>query len=1724
MPHDTSRPGSAGADVANAASSGGIHAIRGFDYQATVILDLVLDHFDLHGASAYVRPEGLDDLDLGVVTGQVERRLYAQIKKPSEDAYGTPTSSLWTVTRAANELLPGTIERLSANTHCQSWILGDAVAPELQSLVKAGDAAFETAPAAYVEIVHLLAKDRSRVVEGLSASPKRQLERWRTSANSGGDLSQTASAFADAARAAGVSDDAVARYLAEQGRVNALLPDVLERTDLRSTYGSESDVAIRVCARLETRYQLRREVVSDTLFRNLRGFINDVSKMPGRRFDRDEFELEVRCVWPSMVPIKEPPPLPEWHILRGDLVSTITGTQPWNALEVVGISGSGKTSLAAEAIAHSREAEIDRITYYVEVRGDETMRNVLVGLAFHLRRRGIPEPFGLALRPTIPDEAMLADVAGVLGNLSQPILLVMDLVDGSCSQQFARDLAAFVRALTPGKLRLAVFGQQASLSELSPFDRERHSVERLDIRGFTFEEFVRLCARTYPDPDRAQLWDVYQHVTAGRAAGLFAKFAESLAGLESIELMQANAARPPDIFLQEAERRRFANLSHGARSAAEKLMCYALPFRPKDAAEVFPSENVGLAVRELLALGLLRKQDEDALEMHEIVRAGLEESIALATRKSAHTALAAWYAARNQITAQILHLDRAGTITVAHALARGLFLQGEHWDALVPYVARNHLLTGLEVAALLTKPEPPQQAYLLPDLLRQLGDASTAEALLDEVRRQAARFDKDYSWAWKMVEAILACDQERLHPLIEFALEKPDIPGGGMTRFEYVSTGARRFAVRIAPETLALFQRQQPEIKLRMLSVMLLDRRREVLRPAFEFLASYQAPPDWRRYGGSAPGSLPLRLSRKEDVVEFLAAIPLVQPAELITAKSALLGPFAGFAWSQRGLLRTHCADILAAATEDDTVLQNAIRVIAFLGDPRLARLCERLLARDGMVHTFGKLAPALNPATVDIQQYESRLLDPDRDLQDRVACLTILAAVGGDLGKLLRRLNEFDQKNYRLWKFLFLGASVTSPFEDAIPLLEEHLFSQETDKTPVFTPILSRLGELETPQSTAMLLRALSHSDPRVRFVAATTLSQHRTRGVLPSLLAQAAQETEPAVAQTEVIAAIASGPSASDDFSMVWPRALQPEVWRCVLAERLSDASSRDVLVRLATSAGTHWQVRRAAILAASRLPYEVALEEIASSVLAERSPFSVDQSNSLTPHSLLATLLQSEAGAMLPRFIAGRERFVGLFGSIFGAAWAEAMDGPLPTGEQAANWLFDRLSYHGWPRNGQAADLTLWELRIPLLHAAVLRGFRLCKRTDLLERQLGTAHSEWFLTRCLCELGKVGALNPKKFDEVKAAVAESTWSQSPFIAKVLNTLGGSHPAPDSLHSIDPAPAPQPDAKPARIGYVEVVLLLTGHDAPGDVQPPVVIEVATQQELEHLARLLAPHNDYSQAATTSTPSVAFMPGGAHAVGGANLKIVDNRAALRRTLRPAVAAANRFGCTISWHRALLLADQYDQYLQALLDCLVAQDDSNRFYAEWAEHEDILMPSLSNIQRAGQITSYIDDKFLPFLRRNAFAGTDELLEAMCMIAVRIESPRVDEVLASLLYRWTQRFDRKVQAPQHAQNYPLWRAFGALTRHKRFGLVPGWESRLLGVLQCNIMWYQKNQIVRVLEKSRCSYIPLESMLFRTENFEHYWSDEVDRLDEACQRLFGDIAPEGAARRGQVVGSG
>jgi hypothetical protein len=94
-----------------------------------------------------------------------------------------------------------------------------------------------------------------------------------------------------------------------------------------------------------------------------------------------------------------------------------------------------------------------------------------------------------------------------------------------------------------------------------------------------------------------------------------------------------------------------------------------------------------------------------------------------------------------------------------------------------------------------------------------------------------------------------------------------------------------------------------------------------------------------------------------------------------------------------------------------------------------------------------------------------------------------------------------------------------------------------------------------------------------------------------LGSLIDQYAKEDVEALAVALATAIVASGPRSVADLQ---GRHDSPatQLWQCILAMRLRDASMADRLITIAGDSAQNWQLRRAAIFAAGRLPYEAAL----------------------------------------------------------------------------------------------------------------------------------------------------------------------------------------------------------------------------------------------------------------------------------------------------------------------------------------------------------------------------------------------------------------------------------------------------------------------------------------------------------------------------------------------------
>ncbi|MDQ0084490.1 RecA/RadA recombinase [Variovorax boronicumulans] len=1698
--------------------SGGISAIKGFDYQAAVTLEFLFEHFE-SDSEGFVRPEGVDDLVLYSPFASGTDQRFVQIKKPTESRDGVPRPCAWTTADAIRELMPAAWRNLLGTSDRQVWVLGDAADAELDALIHAGRDAPACAKAAFWQTVQALA--HNELVRAGAAkdalptwSPRSRTTLYANMPNEGA-AQYLHDAFEKQAKQMGLAQAFVDLHASAIWTVAAALPEVLSRISLRSAYGSEAEVGERVRARLVLEHGLAPEVVEKTLFLNLRGFINEIAKQHGKTFSRSDFEAELRCVWPQMIPIRIPPVLEAYHVPRPDI--TVPLVHARGITEVIGISGSGKTSLAAEVIIQARQLAGDREVFYAEVRQHVSLRDVLAGVAFHLRRKGFQAPFRVATDATLSEENMIASLCEVLAEIGIDAMLLLDFVEGHCSYAFASQIAKFVQALPAGAVAITIFAQEGVLRLMSPAEREEKGVTLLNVRGLTSREFLQLVAHWHPDPDRALVHRVFQRVTAGRQAGLFAARARALARAPSLDAMYNIASQPAHAVLPVVERMRFATISDPSRSAAEKLVCFALPFSRGEAAQVFRDHHVGVAIQEMLELGLLRSQSMDLLEMHETVRAGLEEGMALGLRETTHLELANWYRLQGVVTAEVLHLEKAGRFAQAAERARNAFLQGGQWGGLANFVVARKLVSPEEViAAVADAGKKFDHLFILPRILQDLG-LESVDSLIGVLDRNPGRFASDHAWGGAIVETILKFDPSRLHELVEQALRQPHADTGEFSALGVLAVGMRRARTELPPATLSLLDAQTPQVQREMLPMLVQDKRRGVLQRVLRVHVDdvLEAPRNGRR---QSPRSLYLRLDTHQEVIEFLAAFPMADSGAMLAAKSALLGPLVDLVSSLSAALRPACVALLGEADNEPHVLTNAFRILCFLADERAPALCEALILKKPSLAALSALIPALLPAFCDPEVYEARLLDNGLGADDRLVALGALSTLGVDLGPVharFRRSQSFSDRPDAAdpWDALFLLECARSPFKEGIEILKQQLAASDgSSEGDVLSPgLLWQLGELPGPESTSLLLWALDHKDVQIRRMAAAGLQRRRTCVALPSLVRRFRSEDDHVVALLLAVAMVASG---ARQVSMLdHPDRSGPEfmLWRCILAMRLGDQSAADMLVRLAIDPAQGWQIRRVAILAAGRLPYELALRHVHESLRSNGTTIlEIDRSVNLVCHVVMIDLLKRHGAIVREMFLYGRQRFVDFFAPVFDSRWQDAIfpEG-IPSGENAAGWLFDRLGHHDWGRRPDAVLTVIDELHFPLLRMDTIRSLRLQGKVELIVQALEQSDCEWFAVKCIKEVVTAKGPGPETDAFLTSLVERSAFGQSVYVGRVISRLSqredrSTAPVESSAR---PPNAHRPRAEVAQLTFDEVSRLLVR----GEVDPPLpaefVLAALSAAQHEELERLLNPARDPEYGVSEFRPVVSFTSGG-HVVTEERTSY-RGEPACRPRLRAALAAANRFGQEVSWHGRILGEAYAPAYRRRVLEFLGWQGDAERFYEEIFKHPDTLGTALCNVQHAALVGHLIDARIVPLLDRYITSGTREFFEGMCSLASRVTTPEIDRVLSRLLHRWTQELTVPPEQAMPETSHFLWRGFRLLTMHPRFMHVATWHAQLTSVLNADLAWWNRQDVVMVLAGDPRSYIQLECLLFNAADFEHFPESELERLDAVCERLFGEL---------------
>lgn len=1699
--------------------SGGLHAKRGFNYQDTVILDLLITHFRKHGRAARVRPEGIDDLDLAWndSNGLAQKR-FVQVKKPREDYAANPTGAPWKLAEVITDLLPGTIMRLKGNTWEQVWILGDDVSSEVRSLVDAGEQAPTTLPKIYWLTIHRLARSQALADGSLDATSRTQLMRWKPSSKVGSHTTEAISLLVEkfgTILEVFSSDEVINKYTLMLNEYHTVLPTTLSRLRIESMFGSEDEVRERIERNLHTQYQLDPKVISATLYRTLRAFIGDISTVPNLSFNAEDFEAELRTIWPTMMPIRHPRPLDGRYLHRPDLSSLFTSQWKGRALDATGLSGAGKTMLAADVYGQSRREHADRPVFYIEARSSTELRDVLVGVSFHLRRYGFHTPFRVAslhaTGSTAHDDA-LRDLAQSLSGVRTTFLLLIDLIDGNCSDGFSRDLRTFLSSCFNTSLRLAVLGQESAFRHFTKLDREHLGINAADIRGFKFEEFRELVGQNHEQADPSVLQSIYLRVTAGRSAGLNAHLARSLADAPSLDRMRELSEGPPEELLQLAELDKFTRLSSTARGAAERLLCFALPFSRPEAEGVFGEENIGLAIRELLDLGLLRHTGTDAFEIHETVRAGLEETIARETRRHAHTVLADHYLKAGSIPAAIVHLENAGEQERAQNCARATFLEGSHWSSLTDYVIDKKVVSAREAIEVFSRLEAIEGGYMFPRIVDAIGDPADAKSLMDVIQAQLARFGRDYNWSTAMAEAVLALKRDLIIELYKIAL----ISSEGQERKAAISAillAARRYEVSDPQRLIALFDSLSQEQKRAFAPVLFECGSRDCLRRGFQLGQLYA--PGSEEHKEVMSGLNFLRLSGVADVAEFLATVPEVDDGRMLALQSPLLGGLGSYIWKNRDCFDSHCVTLLRTRTTELAVQKAAIRALVLTGNPELHDICDDLSGRTlESIHGFAALAPSLMPAGIDLSRFEDRVLDPANEVGTRAAALAVLAASGVDLDGLYQRVLEVEGTNgsATLWNFLFLQMAAKHPFTAALPLLRAQLRLSSGDGSSILAAPLKALGTLPTSEATAMLLEGLAHSDRKIRQAAALSLQERRSAGALESLrqILGTEQQAEFRVCISAAIAASGATGAHDIDPPVVGEEAVM--LWQCIVAARTGDETFASKLVEIANDRSCNWQLRRAAINAAGYLPFESALKNM-QEILGEQLAVVGDRSANLYAHSFLSWLLVHGAQDLLGLFVHGRDQFVAAVSEMLVEEARGSLEAPdTGLGDEAGEWLYCRLLAAGWPDNHQAPDTVINELNRPPLYSAVLRLLRRIDRTDMIEAQLSDVEGFWFAIKCILECLRGGCRGPEDASRLRNLISQSVVADNQRVDKCIDEMSMARRTPQGTAATRTTPDVPFFQK---LSFGEAVQLLSGEEraSPLSAVTPVLLKQLNCEQFKELVRLADPINDPNLGDEAYVPGVSFYSGG-YTVASRRVSYSGGRETSGALIRPAIVAANSFGVEVHWQEGMFKGAFVRKNVERVLSCISVSGNAETLYELLQRYPEEFLEPLGSHPLCEYIGPLIDNRILAILAANLTSGTADMLESLSRLARKVQGPEIDKVLAFLFSRWVGHFNGAQTGERVELSHHYWRAFRDLTSHPRFRLIENWPEKLVPILYSpDLSWIWKQDVARVLENDRRSYIHLENVLFKSQDWEHFYQEEIDLLDEACDRLFEEIVEAG-----------
>ena len=274
----------------------------------------------------------------------------------------------------------------------------------------------------------------------------------------------------------------------------------------------------------------------------------------------------------------------------------------------------------------------------------------------------------------------------------------------------------------------------------------------------------------------------------------------------------------------------------------------------------------------------------------------------------------------------------------------------------------------------------------------------------------------------------------------------------------------------------------------------------------------------------------------------------------------------------------------------------------------------------------------------------------------------------------------------------------------------------------------------------------------------------------------------------------------------------------------------------------------------------------------------------------------------------------------------------------------------------------------------------------------------------------------------------------------------------------------------------------------------------------------LADPKNDPERGNERYIPEIILRSSG-HSVATRQVSFSSDGITPGTLIRPALVAANVIQERIPWHEEMLSEPLSGEYAEMVIRCILVSGNEKELFELLNRNGEVFILTCGSNSVCSHLGNLVDSRIVPILASNASAGTDEMFESLARLAGLVESSEIDRVLGHLFKRWTGRFREAEAQEGDSLSHHFWRTFQVLSGHPRFTYISDWRRQLAPVLYSpRLIWYHRMDVIRVIERDPRSYIQLENVRSKSKDWDHFVEEEIDYLEETCERLFSDCESE------------